>query len=69
MPGLNAGSGIAAVATSGYLGFLAGPPLIGFAAELTSLGAALGIVVLFVGLVALFAGVIGRAARPVAEPV
>ena len=40
------GRGIAAVTTLGYAGFLAGPPLIGFVAELTGLTAALGLVVL-----------------------
>lgn len=40
------GRGIAAVTTLGYAGFLAGPPLIGFVAELTGLPAALGLVVL-----------------------
>jgi hypothetical protein len=37
-------SAVAAVTTTGYLGFLVGPPLIGFAAELTSLPVALGLV-------------------------
>ena len=59
-PGVSAGTGLAAVATTGYLGFLAGPPLIGLAAELITLTWALGIVVLFIGLIALFASVIGR---------
>jgi len=40
------GRGIAAVTTLGYAGFLAGPPLIGFVAELTGLPLALGLVVL-----------------------
>jgi fucose permease len=40
------GRGIAAVTTLGYAGFLAGPPLIGFVAELTGLQMALGLVVL-----------------------
>ncbi|MGE0238310.1 MAG: MFS transporter [Parvibaculaceae bacterium] len=40
------GRGIAAVTTLGYAGFLAGPPLIGFVAELTGLTVALGLVVL-----------------------
>ncbi|WP_119269412.1 MFS transporter [Taklimakanibacter deserti] len=40
------GRGIAAVTTLGYAGFLAGPPLIGFVAELTGLTMALGLVVL-----------------------
>jgi MFS family permease len=38
------GRGIAAVTTLGYSGFLAGPPLIGFVAEVTGLPAALGLV-------------------------
>jgi fucose permease len=63
MPGVSAGSGIAAVATAGYSGFLVGPPLIGFAAEVITLGGALGLVVIFIGLVAVFAHIIGRAQR------
>jgi MFS family permease len=55
LPGEASGTGIAAVATTGYLGFLAGPPLIGFAAEVTSLRLALGLLVLACGIVALFA--------------
>ncbi len=35
--GIDAGRGIAAVTTSGYTGFLVGPPLIGFIADATSL--------------------------------
>lgn len=35
-PGVASGTGIAAVATLGYSGWLAGPPVIGFAAELNS---------------------------------
>jgi len=38
------GTALAAVATTGYLGFLVGPPLIGLAAEVTGLSAALGLV-------------------------
>ena len=44
MPGRASGTAIAAVATTGYFGFLAGPPLIGVAAEAAGLPAALGIV-------------------------
>jgi MFS family permease len=40
------GRGIAAVTTLGYTGFLAGPPLIGFTAELTGLPLALGLTVI-----------------------
>jgi MFS family permease len=41
-----AGTAIAAVATCGYLGFLVGPPVIGFMADALSLRVALGFVVL-----------------------
>lgn len=37
MPDIPAGTGIASAASLGYLGFLAGPPIIGFLAELSSL--------------------------------
>jgi hypothetical protein len=55
VPGVQPGAGIAAVATSGYTGFLAGPPIIGFAAEVVGLGAALGIVCLMLLAVAMMA--------------
>jgi MFS family permease len=58
--GTAAGSALAAVATPGYLGFLAGPPLIGLAAEHTSLRAALGIVCLACALVAAGASRLAR---------
>jgi len=54
VPGVPAGTALAAVATTGYLGFLAGPPLIG-------LPSALGIVSGCCALVALGAGRVGRA--------
>ena len=46
MPGISAGNAIAGICTIAYLGFLIGPPVIGGVAELTSLPAALGMVVL-----------------------
>ena len=55
------GFGIAAIAGIGYLGFLAGPPLIGILAQVTSLGQALGVLVVACGLVALFASRVGVA--------
>jgi hypothetical protein len=58
--GAAAGSALAAVATPGYLGFVAGPPLIGLAAEQTSLRAALGIVCRACALVAVGAGRLSR---------
>lgn len=54
-PGVPASAGIAAVATAGYFGFLAGPPFIGLLAELFNLPIALGAVALAVAIVALFA--------------
>jgi Fucose permease len=39
------GAGIAAVTTTGYFGFLAGPPVIGFVADAINLRAALGILI------------------------
>jgi len=56
--GVPAGTVLAAVATTGYCGFLAGPPLIGFAAEITGLPAALGIVSACCALIAVNAGVV-----------
>lgn len=53
--GVPAGTGIASVATMGYLGFMVGPPLIGLVAEATSLPVALGLVVGAILTVAVFA--------------
>jgi MFS family permease len=46
-PGVAPGTGIAAMATAGYTGFLLGPPIIGFLAEAISLRGALGVLALF----------------------
>jgi len=62
IPGVQAGTALAAVATTGYVGFLAGPPLIGLAAEVSGLRLALGIVSALCALVTVGAGV----ARPMA---
>jgi fucose permease len=42
VPGIPAATGLAAVTTCGYSGFLFGPPLIGFVAQARTLGFALG---------------------------
>jgi MFS family permease len=42
VPGVSPGDAVAAVALLGYMGFLLGPPLIGFLADLVSLRVALG---------------------------
>ena len=47
VPGVEPAQGIAAVSAAAYLGFMAGPPVIGFLAQLSSLTAALYVVVAF----------------------
>jgi hypothetical protein len=59
-PGVPTGPALAAVSSLGYLGFLAGPPIIGGLAQLSSLRLACGVLVL--------AGVIVILLAPVAEP-
>jgi fucose permease len=61
VPGVPAGTALAAVATTGYFGFLAGPPLIGLTAELTGLPVALGVVSACCALVALGSRLLPRA--------
>jgi fucose permease len=53
-----AATSLATVATTGYVGFLAGPPVIGFVADLVGLPGALGIVSGCCGLVALGGGML-----------
>lgn len=55
-----AGTALATVATTGYFGFLAGPPLIGLVAETTSLPVGLGVVSACCALVAVRAGDVPR---------
>ncbi len=55
VPGIEPSQGIAAVAAAAYLGFMAGPPVIGFVAKLHSLTAALYLVVVFAVALGLFA--------------
>jgi predicted MFS family arabinose efflux permease len=63
VPGVPAAHGIAAVSSLGYVGFMAGPPVIGFIAQHRSLTAGLATVVVFALLLAL-AG--GKTLRPAA---
>ena len=53
VPGVPAAQGIAAVSSMGYVGFMAGPPVIGFIAQHRSLTAGLATVVVFSVLLAL----------------
>jgi MFS family permease len=55
------GRGIAAVTSMGYSGFLAGPPLIGLAAEVTNLQWGLGLTVLAALIIAAFARMVQSA--------
>jgi fucose permease len=50
------GMGIAAVATAGYAGFLTGPPVIGFVADLGGIAAGLAIVSVLCAVIACSAG-------------
>jgi fucose permease len=56
--GLPAGTALAAVATTGYGGFLAGPPAIGFVADAVGLPAALGLVALACAFIGMGAGLV-----------
>jgi fucose permease len=51
-PTVSAGRAVASVATVGYGGFLAGPPILGWLAELTSLRAMMGFIVLLAAITA-----------------
>ncbi len=54
------GPALAAVSTLGYTGFLAGPPIIGFLAQLFDLSTALYVVVLLSAAIVPLAGAVGR---------
>jgi len=55
VPGVSPAHGIAAVSAVGYLGMMAGPPIIGVIAEASSLTAGLFVVVIFAAMFAAFA--------------
>jgi predicted MFS family arabinose efflux permease len=58
--GVPPGIALAALASTGYFGFLAGPPLIGLAAEITNLTVGLGLVSACCALIAVSASVVLR---------
>jgi MFS family permease len=68
IPGIPAGTGVSMVATSGYFGFLIGPPVIGVMAHATSLALALGLVVLLGLATALLAPIVRVADRSTPHP-
>ena len=63
IPGVSRGAGIATVTGLGYLGFLFGPPAIGFLSQLSSLRYALWLIVVLTLLSAGLAGSVGRLYR------
>lgn len=62
MPGVPTPTALAATTAAGYTGFMAGPPLIGFIAELTNLRVGLGVVVVCLVLAVALAGRLGGTA-------
>jgi fucose permease len=62
--GIPTGTGLAAVATTGYAGFLAGPPAIGLVADAAGLPTALGLVALACALIGAGAEVAGPSRTP-----
>jgi hypothetical protein len=67
-PGVATGSALAAVSAIGYTGFLAGPPLVGGLAEVSSLRAACGVFVFAAVLVLALAGAAGPQQLPARAP-
>ncbi|MGC4191352.1 MAG: MFS transporter [Thermomicrobiales bacterium] len=59
-PGIPSGRAVAAVATIGYAGFLAGPPVLGWIAKLTSLQIALLLIAVCLVVIAFMALAMGR---------
>ncbi len=59
-PGIPSGRGVAAVATIGYSGFLAGPPILGYLARVTSLQIALLVIVAALFVIVFFTASLDR---------
>jgi MFS family permease len=68
IPELSEGAGVATVSGLGYLGFLVGPPAIGFLSELTSLRVGLFLLVLLSATAAALVSLVVRAAGGKANP-
>lgn len=67
MRGIASGPAIAVVTTTGYLGFMVGPPAIGFLADLITLRGALGLVAALIVVMGLLSGTV-RAAEELGAP-
>jgi MFS family permease len=66
-PGRDPGTGVAAVSTVGYGGWMIAPPVIGFVAQATSLTTALAVVAVMTALIALPAGALHEDRAPTAR--
>jgi MFS family permease len=64
IPGIGEGAGVATVSGLGYLGFLAGPPAIGFISEAFTLRAGLGLLVALSTLAVVLVSVVQRQGDP-----
>lgn len=64
IPGVGEGAGVATVSGLGYLGFLVGPPAIGFISEASSLRAGIGLLVALSLLAVVLVGVVQRQGDP-----
>jgi MFS family permease len=67
-PGMTAGVALAAVSTTGYFGFLVGPPVIGGLSELAGLPTALALLVFLAAVIAACAGTVARSDQTLAAP-
>ena len=67
-PGIPSGRAVAAVATIGYAGFLAGPPVLGWIAKLTSLQTALLLIAACLVVIVFMAPAMGRTHGTVVVP-
>ena len=63
IPGVGEGAGVATVSGLGYLGFLAGPPAIGFLSEAFNLRVGLGLLVLLSVVAVALVGVVARSGK------
>ncbi|MDF5728349.1 MAG: MFS transporter [Rhizonema sp. PD38] len=66
-PGIPSSQALAAVTTTGYCGFLCGPPLIGFVADFLNLHIALGLVVVMCAMSAVLAPTVARGQKRVTQ--